>query len=107
MTAVTGSGITGRDIELRESIVSTVGLERDQATGRPLGSAHDLTDEQLAVELMVAAMARDHRRIDRYRALLGRPSGRASSRTHRQIHLEAPEDAKSGRPARYPLAEPP
>jgi len=76
-----GVGYTGRDIELRESIVSTIGLERDQATGRPLRFDHDLTDEQLAEELVVAAMARARRRIDRFRPLLAERERRSGTQT--------------------------
>jgi hypothetical protein len=61
--------------------VSTIGSERDRATGRPLRSDDDLSDEQLAEELVVAAMARDHRRIDRFRALLAERERRSAERS--------------------------
>jgi hypothetical protein len=48
--------------------------ERDLATGRPIGSAGELieglTDGELTEELLIAASAPDHRRINRFNALL-------------------------------------
>jgi hypothetical protein len=48
--------------------------EREKRTGRPIRDGRELvselSDEQLVEELMVAAMARDHRRIDRFKVLL-------------------------------------
>jgi hypothetical protein len=54
-------------VELREH-------ERDAVTGRLILDGQDvireLSDTKLAEELMVAAMARGHRRLDRFRELL-------------------------------------
>jgi hypothetical protein len=54
-------------VELREH-------ERDAVTGRLILDGQDvireLSDAKLAEELMVAAMARGHRRLDRFRELL-------------------------------------
>jgi len=61
--------------------VSTIGVERDRATGRPLLFDNDLTDEQLAEELVVAAMARARRRLDRFRALLAERERRSLRRS--------------------------
>jgi hypothetical protein len=48
--------------------------ERDETTGRPIRGDRELiaelTDDELAEELLVAAMGRDHRRLDRFQALL-------------------------------------
>jgi hypothetical protein len=48
--------------------------DRDKATGRPIRDDRELiselSDKELAEELAIAAMARDHRRLERFRLLL-------------------------------------
>jgi hypothetical protein len=76
-----GTGEPAATSSFRESIVSTIGIDRDQANGRPLRFDRDLTDEQLAEELVVAVMARAQRRIDRFRALLAERERRSARRS--------------------------
>ena len=48
----------------------------DPRTGRPLKPVETLTDEELELELTVAAAAPDHQRTDRYQELLAERTSR-------------------------------
>jgi hypothetical protein len=52
----------------------------DPRTGRPLKTVGSLTDEELELELTVAAAAPDHQRTDRYRELLAEKARREADR---------------------------
>jgi len=52
----------------------------DPKTGRPLKAVASLTDEELELELTVAASAPDHLRTDRYQELLRERAKRAGGR---------------------------
>jgi hypothetical protein len=54
--------------------------ERDDVTGRPLKPLTALSDEELELELTVAASAPDDLRTERYDALLAKRHGAASAR---------------------------
>jgi hypothetical protein len=61
-------------LELRED-------ERDDVTAHSIRNRHtvigELSEAELAEELLVAAMARDHRRIERFNELLAERARRA------------------------------
>ena len=58
------------------------GGEDDPRTGRPLKPVESLTDEELELELTVAASAPDHLRTDRYSELLAEKPRRSGDRDH-------------------------
>jgi hypothetical protein len=54
--------------------------ETDPRTGRPLKPVASLTDEELELELTVAASAPNHHRTDHYRELLDEKARRQGGR---------------------------
>jgi hypothetical protein len=54
--------------------------DSDPRTGRPLKPVTELSDEELELELTVAAAAPDHQRTDRYQELLRERARRADGR---------------------------
>jgi hypothetical protein len=59
----------------------TVSAARDPRTGRPLKPVQSLTDDELELELTVAASAPNQHRTDRYQELLDEKARRVRRNT--------------------------